>query len=646
MSRNLRFLVIALVTVVGVVVLIIGGFGLDRVFHSDQILRNVSAGDVDLSGMTAAEAQAALQGLEDDLTAIPAPLTVNGTAVSLDPATVGFGIDEEAATESAMAVGRQGPIFQQFGWWWSHLFAGEAVTLPVFLDDAALVAIADSWETDHISDPPFDGAIELNGTTPVPVYPRAGRTVDIPGATGIVLDSFTSRQRIPSTVPIIPSEPALTNEDVDRAVATAERMLAGPVVLNRLEPPISVTFSEEDLAGALTSEVVTNSAARIEIGFDVDRVAAFLEPFKIDLELPPVDAAFAVNEDDTVSVIPGEPGAIIDPELATAALEGAALAPSRQGEIPFEDGAEPELTTEEAEAYGIKHLVSRFTTYHACCESRVDNIQLFADIVSGTIVQSGETLSLNELVGERTRERGFKPAGTIIRGKIVDTVGGGVSQFATTFYNAVFWGGYEDITHTAHSYYFSRYPEGIEATISWPLPNLEFKNNRDSAILITTSHTDTSITVSFYGDNGGRMLAGEQSGGVTRVTVLAEGDETSYQVSGRVSDRYSFAEPPIEYLANNDLEPDEERVVENGRTGWSVTVTRVITYPDGTEEEQTWPVRYRPQATEIQVHSCMLPEDHEDYTGEECPEPTTTTTTAIEETTSTTESTTTTTEGG
>jgi hypothetical protein len=390
-----------------------------------------------------------------------------------------------------------------------------------------------------------------------------------------------------------------------------------------------VTFTVEDLAGALISDLITNSDTRLEIGFDPEKVEGMVNPLRSDLELPPVDASFAFKDDFTVSVVPGQPGTLIDPALATAALEGAALSGSRQGEIPFQDGAEPEFTTEEAEALDVKHLVARFTTYHACCESRVDNIQLFADLVDGTIVETGETISLNELVGERTEERGFKPAGTIIRGKIVDTIGGGVSQFATTFYNAVFWGGYEDVNHTAHSYYFSRYPEGIEATISWPAPNLEFRNNRDSAVLIRTSHTDTSITVSFYGNNGGRVVIGEQSGGITRLTLPSEGDDTGYVVEGEVSGRYSYVEPSVEYTANEGVLPGEEKVTESGRTGWTVTVTRIITYPNRTVDEESWAVRYRPQPREVEVHPCMLPADHPDYV-EECP---------VEETTTTTEST-------
>ena len=634
MSRNLRFFAIALAAVAAVFLLVFGAFGIDRAFHADEVLRNVAVGEIDLSGMDAEEARTALQAFEDELVTTPAQFQLNGSTLTLDPATIGFFVDEETATVAALEVGRSGSIFKQFGWWRAHLFTDEVLDLPVGLDDEAFAVVAEEWSQEHISDPPFQGTVIVEGVTPVAQYPRTGRQVALNSATALVLETLAARDREPATFEISSASPALTTGDVDEALRTAEKMLSGPVVLSRLDPPISVTFTVEDLAQALIADLITNSETRLEIGFDPAEVETMISPFRPDVELPPIDAAFEINDDHTVSVVPGRPGTLIDPVLTTAVLEGAALAGSRQGELPFQDGAEPEFTTEDADALDIKHLVASFTTYHSCCESRVENIQLFADIVDGTIVESGESVSLNELVGERTTQRGFKPAGTIIRGKIVDTVGGGVSQFATTFYNAVFWGGYEDITHNAHSYYFSRYPEGIEATISWPAPNLEFRNNRESAVLIRTSHTDTSITVGFYGNNGGRVVIGEQSGGITRLTVPADGDGTGYVVEGEVSGRYSYAEPPVEYTANEALAPGDERVTQGGRNGWTVTVTQTITNADGRVDEVSWPVRYRPQPREVQVHPCMLPTDHPDYV-EECP---------VEETTTTTESATTSTE--
>ena len=57
----------------------------------------------------------------------------------------------------------------------------------------------------------------------------------------------------------------------------------------------------------------------------------------------------------------------------------------------------------------------------------------------------------------------------------------------------------EDITHTPHSYYISRYPPGREATVSFPQPDLRWRNDSPSGVLVKTSFTGTSVTVTFWG---------------------------------------------------------------------------------------------------------------------------------------------------
>jgi vancomycin resistance protein YoaR len=66
-------------------------------------------------------------------------------------------------------------------------------------------------------------------------------------------------------------------------------------------------------------------------------------------------------------------------------------------------------------------------------------------------------------------------------------------------YNAVFFSGLEDVEHKAHSYYISRYPAGREATVSFPNPDLKWRNNSPTGVLVTTAYTDRSITVTFWG---------------------------------------------------------------------------------------------------------------------------------------------------
>ncbi|MEO6713128.1 MAG: VanW family protein, partial [Mycobacteriales bacterium] len=144
-------------------------------------------------------------------------------------------------------------------------------------------------------------------------------------------------------------------------------------------------------------------------------------------------------------------------------------------------------------------VVSTFTTKHPCCKPRVTNIHRIAEIVDGALVLPGETFSLNEHVGPRDRARGFVEAPMIERGSLVDAVGGGVSQFATTMFNAVFFAGLKDIEHKPHSFYISRYPAGREATVSSPQPDLKWQNDHPTGILVKTSYTGTTITVTFYG---------------------------------------------------------------------------------------------------------------------------------------------------
>lgn len=146
----------------------------------------------------------------------------------------------------------------------------------------------------------------------------------------------------------------------------------------------------------------------------------------------------------------------------------------------------------------VTEPVAEFTTYHACCENRVTNIHTMADAVRGHYMLPGETLSINEYVGPRTPEKGYLPAGAIRGGHLTDEVGGGISQFATTMFNAAFYGGLDLDSYQSHSVYFSRYPYGREATLSTPWPDLVLTNSTDYPVLIWPTYDDTSITVTLY----------------------------------------------------------------------------------------------------------------------------------------------------
>jgi hypothetical protein len=256
---------------------------------------------------------------------------------------------------------------------------------------------------------------------------------------------------------------------------------------------------------------------------------------------------------------PDQPGLVCCDGDPSAAILNSLQSGDRSVEVSLVEGAAG-FTTADAEAYGITQPVGGnhawrdgapttagpgFTTYHAPSGARITNIHRIADLVRGVVIAPGASFSINDHVGRRTAENGFVSAGAISNGEHVDEIGGGISQFATTTFNAAYFAGLQIDESQAHSEYFDRYPRGREATMGFPAPDLAFTNNTPYGIMIWTSYTDTSLTITMYSSPYAR---GEQ-------TAISEGRSGNCAV---------------------------------------VTTTRTVTFPDGRTEDDTFRATYRP----------------------------------------------------
>ena len=214
-----------------------------------------------------------------------------------------------------------------------------------------------------------------------------------------------------------------------------------------------------------------------------------------DASFTPVDAAARVT--------PGRTGATVEIKAAVAALYGAVVARSREARLSLTATA-PVMTAEQAAR--IDQLVGTFTTRHPCCAPRVTNIHRIAELVDGAVIAPGSTFSLNATAGRRTAANGFVAAPAIADGELVDQVGGGVSQFSTTLFNAAWFSGLPIVKHQPHSKYISRYPPGREATLDFDTIDQVIRNDTDVPVVIRTATTDTSVTVALYGHTGDRRV--------------------------------------------------------------------------------------------------------------------------------------------
>ena len=245
-------------------------------------------------------------------------------------------------------------------------------------------------------------------------------------------------------------------------------------------------------------------------------------------------------------------GALFFASLAATSSPAAAAAPTRSN-APLE-------------------LVSRFTIYYLPGQPRVINIRRAAALLDGTLLRPGDRFSLNERLGKRTRARGFVAASSISGPIHVDSVGGGVSQVATTLYNAAFFAGLRLIAHTPHSFYISRYPKGREATISWGGPELIFQNDWPASLLLRVKTTSTSITVWLYSHRLARRVAT-----VTHAPT-------------------NYVRPRTVYIKDPTLPPGTKRVLQSaGASGFSISYTRRVYQDDSIRRDERYSWTYSPE---------------------------------------------------
>ncbi|WP_320069538.1 VanW family protein [Micromonospora sp. RTGN7] len=481
-SRRLRMLLAA-----GVTTVVLGaGAGLGAYAYAGDVPRGTSVLGTEVGGRSHADAVRDLRAELDraGTSATPLRVTVGEKSVALDPAGVGLTVDVEATVDAA-AKARADPVSRLVG---SRTVAPVVTVDATRLDAALRKAAGDQTREWTVA------AIIFTGTTPKAVRPKLGLALDAQRSAQAVRSGWLSGQ--PVTVPLVEATPATSTEEVDRLLAELARpAVAAPVTLRTAKGTITIPPA----AIARSLRFTADDSGKLTPRLDVKRLRTALGDKLDAIEVEPRNARMTITGGKPTP-INGRPGQQLDPTalsrdlLAVLPRSGDRTVTGQLKEI------KPELTAEKLAGLGIKDRVSRFTTHFTggLSSARSQNIVQVAKEVDGTVVLPGETFSLNGHTGERGYTRGYQDAPVILDGKLVPGVGGGVSQFTTTLFNATYYAGLEDVEHKPHSYWFSRYPAVIESTIFWPNLDFKFRNNTPYGVLIDTSHTSSSVTVSVW----------------------------------------------------------------------------------------------------------------------------------------------------
>jgi vancomycin resistance protein YoaR len=531
----------------------------------DKVPRNTTVSGVRIGGHPQGEAAERLRAGLADRVARDIPTTVDGQQVAVDPARAGLAVDYDASVAEAGGERSWDPVRL-----WNYFTGGDTFEAEVEVDETAYNAFLAGLDEQYGATA-RDGAIRFDGAQIRTRQARTGQALDPSDTLDALEGAFLEESPDPVALEMVEVEPAIDATDVQEALDEfASPAVAAPVTL--AFEGSQVKLFPADYTAAITLEPVdgelsaTLDAAKLTevVGGKVTQGA-------------PVDAS-VVLVDGTPQVVPAKPGVTFDAAELESGFLGVVAAPQGERTLALSaQVAKPAFTTKDARALRVRERVSTFTTYFPYAEYRNVNIGRAAEIIDGTLLKPGETFSLNDTVGERTEANGFTKGYVINDGILVQDLGGGVSQMATTLFNAMFFAGLEDVEHKPHSFYIDRYPVGREATVAWGAVDLRFTNDTPYGVLIDTSFTNSTPS----------------SSGAVTVTMYS----TKYwDITTTTGERYNITKPRTRRIDDLTCHPNE------GYGGFDIDVVRYFR-PVGenteTREDEVFSTTYTPSDTVI-----------------------------------------------
>ncbi len=467
--------------------------------YRGRVARNVFVNGVDISKKSPRELERFFDLVEQQLRAEPIQIATFEGGFTASGASFGLTIDRPTLRLAALQARRPDKLTSRIGRYLLSFRNRVDVPIPVLTSpDVTSKSLSE-----------LEGQSRRNPLDPQ-LKVKDGEFTVLPGSDGEGIDGDAIAAELPRIIARgkrpyvlsanrVPLPSRFTNEELNNLVAKAKQLTEQPLVLiaggreTRIKPGV--------LRSWVAPKIVDR---RLELRLDPEKTMEGLKKaLGSDSDRDAVDAKVLIGAAGNIAVTPSAVGVRCCKPDSPGRIQRALAGRDSSAKIPEAitldlETVYPKRASATVLGWGIKEPIAIFTTKHKPGQDRVKNIHRIADLVRGTVIGPGESFSVNELIGPRTEENGFVKAHAIQDGVIGDQLGGGISQFATTLFNAAFFGGLDIMEYKPHSIYFDRYPYGREATLSFPKPDLRLRNSSPYGVLIWPTYTDSSLTVTLY----------------------------------------------------------------------------------------------------------------------------------------------------
>ena len=385
---------------------------------------------------------------------------------------------------------------------WKRVLAGAESLMMLAATAAAAAVLANAWETGQTDERVVAG-VTLAGQ-------------DISGMTRAEVAAVAAEagERTLDRALTLTAGPAST-------VTSARALGALPDASEAVEQALALGRSGDIIHDLRARAEARGGAVDLRIGMRFEQARALEQLLEL---APAVDTMSLPTRLDLEArkVLPAERGTALLPydSLSNVALGLAAgsdtieLAVAHKAPVDDVLVARLQAAGFELDALDVGVVLGSFSTPYsmeAKAADRTVNLKVGAAILDGHVILPGETFSFNEVVGARSAENGYRWAPGISGGQIIDVLGGGICQVASTVFGAAFFSGLEIVRARPHSRPSSYVDMGLDATVVWDTVDLEFRNDLDFPIVLHMNVSQGQVRAEILGPQRPYQVAFERS---------------------------------------------------------------------------------------------------------------------------------------
>jgi len=508
-----------ILTAITVISIFLSGLALA---NKNKVVYGLKIADVSIGGLNAEETKIKIEKAVEKFSNRNVVLKYNSKKKekiwTTLPQELGITIKLQSSLAAATKIGHQKNLFSNLGQQVLALFGYYNLPLNCEINETQLENFINN-KLNSIDNPAVNASWQYNE--------KINKFVQIPSQQGMVIDRqnlkfqlYKKTKKLAKDdifLTLIADYPEILENETIQAYNTAKKILKNApykLIANNSvnETPVEVFLTKEKLISIIEFKPVPdkNNSENLVLGIGLkqEELKNYLTTLSSSINRNPINSQFTIEGDRVTEFRLSQDGLKLEIEKNIQKIKEGILSQNKKNLVLETSIIAPKVATKDINTLGIASLLGKgVSNFGGSPNNRIHNIKLGAAKFHGLLIKPGEEFSFNTILGKVGPEQGYKPELVIKRTKTTREYGGGLCHVSTTIFRAAVNAGLPITERQPHAFPVVYYnPQGFDATVYFPHPDLRFVNNTPAYLLIQTKIEGNDLIFEFYGTDDGRKV--------------------------------------------------------------------------------------------------------------------------------------------